>query len=125
VNGSAIGVYIGNGIDTASTASTILPRVIDELRKANAPSKAFAQLCGPERNAHQTFGIAIDTSLAGVQKSVATWNNGQCTNATGSTIGSIQELVFLETWRGSLLQPILQTEHSLAMARPIGNGILA
>ncbi|KAG5790187.1 hypothetical protein H9Q69_010751 [Fusarium xylarioides] len=40
----------------------------------------IAELCGDDRNADYTFGIAIDSTgnLASVQKAIASWSNGTC-----------------------------------------------
>ena len=86
-HGTVIGVYTGNAIDTSSTAFSLLQRLRDEVGKGKALSSAILQLCGDERNADHTFGVAIDTAgnLAAVQKSVAAWNEATCVNITGTT----------------------------------------
>ena len=60
--GAVIGVYTGDAIDTSFTASSLLQRLRDEVEKGKVPSSAVLQLCGDERNADHTFGVAINTA---------------------------------------------------------------
>ena len=96
-HGAAIGVYIGDAIDTSFTASSLLQRLRDEVEKGKAPSSAILQLCDDKRNADHTFGVAIDTTgnLAAVQKSVAAWNNATCVKVAG-TISKLDDVSVLE-----------------------------
>ena len=95
--GAVIGVYVGGAIDTSFTASSLLQRLRDEVKKGKAPSSAIMQLCSDERNADHTFGVAINTvgNLAAVQKSVAAWNNATCVKGTG-TLSKLDDASVME-----------------------------
>jgi LysM repeat protein len=77
--GAAVAVYSGAAIDNGQTIPSVLQEIENKFH-GESPSNAIVQLCGKDRNADYTFGVAIDTTgdLAAVQKAIASWTNGTC-----------------------------------------------
>ncbi|KAH6997387.1 glycoside hydrolase family 18 protein [Ilyonectria destructans] len=77
--GAIVAVYSGDAIDNGHTVPSVLEQVGNEFH-GSSPSSAVVELCGEDRNADYTFGVAIDTTgdMAAVQKAVASWSNGTC-----------------------------------------------
>ncbi|KAH8892262.1 killer toxin alpha/beta [Thozetella sp. PMI_491] len=86
---AAVAVYSGAAIDNAATVSAVLQQLMAQVDSSNmtAPKSIVTQLCGENRTADYTFGIAIDTTgdLAAVQQSVKAWSDAVCVNGTQAT----------------------------------------
>jgi chitinase len=95
--GVAVGVYSGASIDNQATVAGVLKSLNADSSLASAPKNLMLQLCGQDRNADHTLGIAIDNTgdLAAVQKYVAAWSNGTCADS-GAKISQLQDVSISE-----------------------------
>lgn len=84
-NGSVVGVYAGQALGKA-TASSVLDQVASHI-KATASESILTQLCGGQRDADHTFGVATSAvaDLAAVQAALVRWSKGECASGSGIT----------------------------------------
>ncbi|RFU75800.1 glycoside hydrolase family 18 [Trichoderma arundinaceum] len=84
--GVVVAVYSGSAIDNGQTIPSVLQH-IEKKFHGESPSSAIIELCGEDRNADYTFGVAIDTTgdIAAVQKAVVSWSNGTCFSGNSSS----------------------------------------
>ncbi|KAL5042360.1 hypothetical protein BDW71DRAFT_211300 [Aspergillus fruticulosus] len=78
LNTTWVGIYRGAAVNDAMAASAV-ERFRNEW-DTKPPRKAAIQLCGGDRNADHTFGVAFDTTgnIAFVQEAISAWTVGQC-----------------------------------------------
>jgi LysM repeat protein len=81
---AVVAVYSGAAIDNSQTIPSVMQQLMEQVGAGHAPSSMTLQLCGEDRNADYTFGVADDTTgdLAAVQKAVRAWSDGTCVNST-------------------------------------------
>ncbi|KAL4816487.1 glycoside hydrolase superfamily [Aspergillus spinulosporus] len=78
LNTTWVGIYRGATVDDATAASAV-KRLRNEW-DTQPPRRAAIQLCGGDRDANHTFGIALATtgSIEFVQEAISAWTVGRC-----------------------------------------------
>jgi hypothetical protein len=116
---AVIGVYSGIAIDNYATASSIIQCLATEASNSGAPKTMLVQLCGKDRNADHTFGVAIDTTgdIAAVQQSVMAWSNATCVIGP-STTSQLKDVSIFE--RPLPVASNVKTTHSNDTTTPSG-----
>ncbi|RYO80140.1 hypothetical protein DL764_009933 [Monosporascus ibericus] len=73
-------VYIGPGLGKPTIGSAMKALAARLQTGDSIPSRTVAQLCNRGRQPERVFGVSIDTTgdLAGVQKTVWDWSQGDC-----------------------------------------------
>lgn len=82
---TAVGVYIGEQIDSAAAVYSALQEAIRLVKKQGIGRSLVLQYCNPGQPS-TTIGISVDTSggetgLASVQDAVSSWSRGNCAPA--------------------------------------------
>jgi hypothetical protein len=103
-NGAAVGLYFGSAIDNVKSISSVLDHLRQKFSNAQGVKNMVVQRCSDVPNADYIIGVAVDTTgdLDSVQKSVASWNTGQCAHTT-ETSTTIEGVPILEKSMGSAI----------------------
>lgn len=78
---AAVGYFGGAQLDNQYMAESVLGELIRDAIIGNTSATLVEQVCGADRNARETWGIAIafgDSPLPAAQNAVKTWSNGSC-----------------------------------------------
>ncbi|KAK3358161.1 killer toxin alpha/beta [Lasiosphaeria hispida] len=82
--GVVAGAYVGAAFGGA-TVSSVVARLVEEVRRTRPGTRMAAQLCGPERSGRHTLGIFLDSmgNLTAAQAAVRGWNEAACQDDGG------------------------------------------
>ncbi|KAL4744337.1 hypothetical protein BDW72DRAFT_212797 [Aspergillus terricola var. indicus] len=82
---AVVGYFGGSQLDNQHMAESVLGELIRDTIVGNTSTTLVEQVCGADRNAQQTWGIAVafgDAPLPAAQSAVNTWSKGSCVGDT-------------------------------------------